>query len=250
MTLLNLAAYLFLPIEDPDSWVEPIRLHAEEANLLGTVLLGTEGINVTLAGPESSARSFARWLRSSTPFNDLHFKESWSPSAPFRRLRVRVKDEIIRFGQDVHPERERAPAITPLELRRALDEGRDLVLLDARNRHEVDRGTFRGAVSLDIQSFSDLPHALDRLDDAKQSLVVTFCTGGIRCEKSALFMAEQGFEDVRQLEGGLLAYLEENGGAHFDGDLFVFDDRIALDTALEPVDQPQPGPAGRDEDPA
>jgi UPF0176 protein len=162
-------------------------------------------------------------------------------------LKVKVKPEIIAFRRDdASPLRRRAPAISPAELARWIARGSDdagnrLVLLDTRNREESAHGTFADALTLPIDNFAGFPDALaphrDALGDAT---VVSFCTGGIRCEKAALWMQANGMDNVLQLDGGILAYFEQVGGYGYDGRCFVFDSRIALDAELRPlVDNPE-----------
>jgi UPF0176 protein len=181
-------------------------------------------------------------LRAQPGFEGFEVKRSWSRAVPFGRLLVKVKREIIRMNQPaIVPASGRAPAIDARTLRRWLDQGRDdagrpVVLLDTRNGFEVDRGTFEGAIDWRLQKFSDFPAAL-RAHKAglEGKTVVSFCTGGIRCEKAALAMQAEGMANVFQLEGGILKYFEETGGAHYRGTCFVFDEREALDGELSPA---------------
>jgi len=149
---------------------------------------------------------------------------------------IKIKREIIALRlPGLDPAGRRAPAVAPAELKRWLDEGREVVLLDTRNAFEVETGTFRNAVHLGLKSFGEFPRAADKLDESlKGKTVVAFCTGGIRCEKAAPVLIQKGFRSVFQLEGGILQYFEECGDAHFNGRCFVFDERVALDGNLEP----------------
>jgi UPF0176 protein len=151
-------------------------------------------------------------------------------------MRVRIRKEIITLRvADVDPSQVRAPAVAPAELKRWLDEGREVVLLDARNAFEVDAGTFDNALDLRLGSFGEFARAADRLDPSlKDKTIVTFCTGGIRCEKAAPVLLGKGFRHVFQLDGGILQYFEECGDAHFKGRCFVFDKRVTLDGNLRP----------------
>jgi len=169
-------------------------------------------------------------------FADLRFKRSVSAYQPFDRMLVKIKKEIITMRvPGVDPARQRAPVVAAKELKRWLDEGRDVVLLDARNAFEVDAGTFDNAVDLQLSSFGQFADAADRLDPSlKEKTIVTFCTGGIRCEKAAPVLIGKGFREVFQLDGGILQYFEECGAAHFKGRCFVFDQRVALDGNLHP----------------
>ena len=238
----NLAAYHFVTIDDPDALVAALRSRAETGELRGSILVAEEGINLFLAGTATAIEAFVGRLREDARFADIAVKYSRSDTQPFARLKVKRKREIISFRQEnASPLDARAPAVSPAALARWIargtdDAGRRLVLLDTRNREEVRHGTFRGASTLPIDRFTDLPAAVlagrDAFDDAA---VVSFCTGGIRCEKAALWMRANGFEHVWQLEGGILGYFEQVGGEGYDGNCFVFDRRIALDPALRPI---------------
>jgi len=236
------SAYKFVSLDDPALWRESIRLRAQARSLKGTVLLAGEGINLFLAGNAESLRGFIGWVRGHREFADLDAKESWSVAQPFRRLIVKVKPEIIRMNcPTIRPQTERAPAVDPLTLARWLDSGRDdagrpVVTLDTRNAFEVGHGRFRGALDWGLTRFSDFPQALQqRRHELEGKTVVSYCTGGIRCEKAALLMAEAGIDNVMQLDGGILRYFERAGGKHFDGLCFVFDQRESLDVTLAPA---------------
>jgi UPF0176 protein len=237
--ILNLSAYRFVHLPDLPALQEGIRSQAERHGLKGTVLLAGEGINLFLAGLPEPVRAFLAWLESDTRFTALAPKESWSQAVPFGKLLVKVKPEIIRMNHPaIQPTLARAPAVDAATLARWLDaghddDGRPVVTLDTRNGFEVDEGRFRGAIDWRLDKFSDFPAAvLAHRDELAGKTVVSYCTGGIRCEKAALFMREAGIENVLQLEGGILKYLEETGGRHYDGGCFVFDDRRAVDAAL------------------
>jgi UPF0176 protein len=241
-TVLNISAYRFVVLDDPEILRSQIHAQASSRALKGTVLLAEEGINLFLAGPPEAVRDFVTWLRSDARFAGLEVKESPSESVPFGKLLVKVKREIIRMNHPaIRPQAERAPAVSAQTLARWLDqghddEGREVVTLDTRNAFEVDAGRFRGAIDWRIDKFSDFPAAvLAHRDDLRGKTVVSYCTGGIRCEKAALFMADAGIERVMQLDGGILKYFEETGGAHYDGHCFVFDARREVASDLRPA---------------
>ena len=240
---LNISAYQFVPLPDAQALREPLLASAGVLQLKGTILLATEGINLFLAGDPADVRAFLAGLRADPRLSGLRAKESWSGEVPFRKLLVKVKNEIIRMNQPaIRPDTTsadgRAPAVSAGTLKRWLDqghddEGRPVVTLDTRNTFEVEAGTFRGALDWRINKFTEFPQALlDHRDELAGKTVVSFCTGGIRCEKAAIYMREAGLPNVWQLEGGILQYFEETGGAHFDGSCFVFDARRALDSDL------------------
>jgi UPF0176 protein len=233
--VLNIAGYRFAALDDLVPLANALADHARRAGITGTILLAPEGINFMLAGGEKGIEGLIDAVRSLPPLGDLQMRRSWSAVRPFKRLRVRIKREIVALKRpDIRPADDADDRITPQELKRWIDEGHDFVLLDARNRFEVAMGSFRGAHDLGLRAFSDLPAALARADpvlrDAmKRKPVVTFCTGGIRCEKAVPLMKELGVPEVLQLDGGILGYFEVCGSAHFSGRCFVFDERVGLD---------------------
>jgi UPF0176 protein len=238
-TVLNISAYKFVPLPDADALRDLLLQRANALALKGTILLAEEGINLFLAGPEWQVRGFIAQLHTDARFADIAPKESWSDTQPFKKMLVKVKGEIIRMNHPaIKPANGRAPSVAPATVKRWLDQGHDdagrpVVTLDTRNDFEVDAGTFEGAIDWRIAKFTEFPPALrQHLDDLKDKAVVSFCTGGIRCEKAAILMREEGLEHVYQLEGGILKYFEETDGSHYRGSCFVFDERRALDPTL------------------
>jgi UPF0176 protein len=234
-TILNISAYKFVPLPDAPALREVLLGRAVGLQLKGTILLAEEGINLFLAGPADDVRGFVAQLHTDPRFADIAPKESWSASQPFKKMLVKVKREIIRMDcPTIQPAAGRAPAVAAATVKRWLDagvddNGRPVVTLDTRNDFEVDAGTFEGAIELRISKFTEFPHALQQHKaELEGKTVVSFCTGGIRCEKAAILMREAGLEHVFQLEGGILKYFEEVGGAHYRGDCFVFDERRTL----------------------
>ena len=234
--VINVSAYRFVALEGLETWRETLRSLAEASDLRGTVLLSKEGINLFVAGTREGIDAFVTQLRSLPPFADLETKESPGTLRPFRRLQVKIKREIIAFGAaGTDPAAHPAPRLAPEQLRAWLDEGEDVVLLDTRNDYEVQAGSFRGAHHLGLSHFRDFPDAAAKMPEAwRTAKVVTFCTGGIRCEKAAPFLQQAGFKHVYQLDGGILRYFERCGGAHYDGECFVFDERVGVQPDLTP----------------
>ena len=233
--ILNIAAYKFVPLDDRPALREHLFERASALELRGTVLLAPEGINMFLAGEAPAVEDFLALLRADARFADLVAKKSWSAAQPFRRLLVKLKREIIRMDHPaISPAGGRAPGVEPATLKRWLDQGHDdagkpVVMLDTRNAFEVDYGTFEGAIDWRITKFTEFPQAVaQHRAQLADKTVVSFCTGGIRCEKANLLMHEMGLDNTLQLEGGILRYFEEVGGAHYRGDCFVFDGREAL----------------------
>ena len=232
--IVNIAGYRFVDLPDRDELREPILERCLELGLKGTVLLSPNGINFFLAGTQEATDSFLQHLEFDARFVGIPIKVSHTNYQPFRRMLVKRKQEIIALGRDdIRPVEFTGPHISPREFKQMLDGGEDIVVLDTRNDYETRVGTFDGAIELDISSFRDFPDAVESLpDEYKSKTLVMYCTGGIRCEKASAVMLKAGFEDVRQLEGGILGYLEECGGSHWSGDCFVFDQRVALDHQL------------------
>jgi UPF0176 protein len=236
MQYINLAGYKFVSLDALDDLKALLKLRCGELGLKGTILLSCEGINVVVSGREEDTEAFQVSIHQHPRLSDMRFKRSTSGFQPFERMLVKIKKEIITLGvPGIDPANTRAPTIAPTELKRWIDEGRDLVLLDTRNGFEVDAGTFEHAMHLSLDSFGQFADAADKIDPSlKDKTIVTFCTGGIRCEKAAPVLIEKGFRDVYQLDGGILDYFENCGDAHFNGRCFVFDQRIALDGNLQP----------------
>lgn len=240
--ILNIAAYHFAAVADPSALAACVREWAEAGALRGTVLVAPEGINVFLAGTDAAIHAFLDALRADARFAAITVKFSRSRAQPFARLKVKVKREIISFRRDgCSPLDGRAPTVAPEALARWIaqgrdDEGRRLVLLDTRNREEIEHGSFVEALTLPIDNFTELPEAIAPHREAlADATVVSFCTGGIRCEKAALWLRAAGMDNVLQLDGGILGYFEQVGGYGYDGRCFVFDERVALDPQLEPL---------------
>lgn len=244
--IVNIAAYKFITLEDTVARRPQFQAVCAELGLKGTILLSPEGINLFLAGIRPAIDQFLAFLRTDPRFADIQIKESLSEKQPFNRMLVRLKREIITMKHPlIKPELGRAPAVDASTLKRWLDQGHDdqgkpVVMMDTRNAFEVDVGTFENTLDYRIDKFSEFPAVVERekavLND---KTIVTFCTGGIRCEKAAIHMKNIGYHSVYQLEGGILKYFEEVGGAHYQGDCFVFDHRTALNPQLQETETRQ-----------
>jgi len=237
-SVVNIAAYKFVTLNDLEPRRLALRDRCRELALKGTILLSPEGINLFLAGAREAIDALVNELRAQPEFADLETKESFSDRQPFNRMLVRLKQEIIAFGVDgIDPRVKTSRRLPAKELKAWLDEGRPVTLLDTRNDYEIDLGTFDNAVPIKLDEFRRFPDAIAELpEELKERPVVSFCTGGIRCEKAAPFLEKAGFKEVYQLEGGILKYFEECGGAHYQGDCFVFDQRVGLNPDLEETD--------------
>ena len=239
--IFNIAAYKFVSLENLEQRRLVLLEQTQAQTLKGTILLTPEGINLFLAGIQENIEQFLVWLRQDPAFADLEVKYSVSPDLPFKKMLIKIKREIIRMNHPtIRPEAGRAPAVDAQTAARWItegcdDTGRPVVLLDTRNDFEVDAGTFVGAINWQLTKFTEFPQAvLDHKDELAGKTVISFCTGGIRCEKAAIFMGEVGIENVYQLDGGILKYFEQTGGVGYQGNCFVFDERRTVDSTLQP----------------
>jgi UPF0176 protein len=236
-----LAAYRFVELSDCPALRLQLLATAQRLGLKGTVLLAPEGINFNLAGTPAALQQWLQALQADPRFQGLEHKQQPAQALPFKRLLVKVKREIIRMNElGIRPQTGRAPTVDAPTLKRWLDQGhcdngRPVLMLDTRNGFEVDAGAFEGAADWRLDKFSDFPAALEanRAQLAGKT-VVSYCTGGIRCEKAALWLRGAGVPHVLQLDGGILRYFEQSPGApHWRGRCFVFDERLALDEQLQ-----------------
>jgi UPF0176 protein len=233
-SIVNIAAYKFAELKDLSALRGALSELCKARHLKGTILLSTEGINLFVAGQREGIDQLIGYLKDIPSLADLRVKESFSDELPFSRMLVKIKREIIAFGvPGIDPGRYTSRRLAATELAQWLDAGKPVTLLDTRNRFEAEAGTFKNAVTVPIDDFRDFPKAVRLLpEQLKRQPIVTFCTGGIRCEKAAPYLEQEGFTEVYQLDGGILKYFEECGGANFEGNCFVFDKRVALDSSL------------------
>jgi UPF0176 protein len=241
-SILNIAAYLFVSLDGLPDLRAKMLGECNARQLKGTILLTGEGINLFLAGKAPELRGFLEWLRTDSRFKPLQAKESWSEDQPFKKMLIKLKNEIIRMNHPaIRPEEGRANFITPKKLQEWLDRGTDdlgrpVVMVDTRNAFEVEYGSFENALHFNIEKFTEFPQAIAaHKEGLTDKTLVSFCTGGIRCEKSGLYMREIGLQHSYQLEGGILKYFEEVGSAHYSGSCFVFDEREALEPNLDSI---------------
>ena len=230
------ALYHFAPVADPVQMQSTVKMHCEELEIKGTLLIANEGINGTISGAAANIDSILDFLSSIPEFADLVWKLSTSPEQPFARLKVRLKQEIVTMGQpDVDPRGAVGQYIEPEDWNDFIS-AEDVVVIDTRNDYEVSIGTFDGAIDPKTKSFREFP---SWWEDNKQRFanqkVAMFCTGGIRCEKSTSYLRSQGVEEVFHLKGGILKYLEEvpEEKSVWNGECFVFDGRVSVGHGLE-----------------
>ncbi len=231
--ITNIAGYRFVNLKDRDELRQPFRDITAKLRLKGTILLSHNGINFFLAGTQKEIDKFISYLDENEKFKDIPLHISYTDYQPFRRMLVRLKKEIIALGMDeIKPSKHTGQFIEPLEFKKWLDEGREVLVLDTRNDYELRLGTFENAIDLNIKSFREFPDAIKELDQNKSTPLVMFCTGGIRCEKGGIVMENQGWKEVYQIKGGILGYFKDTDGAHWNGDCFVFDQRVSVDKNL------------------
>lgn len=247
--------YCFFKLDDLNHQKATLTKLADQLNILGLMILGPEGINATVCAPnplqlETFKKEIQQWTRSENrdlqgdhqhghQALEIFFKDSVSDVKPFRRLSIKIRDEIVTLGN---------PALTPIGITEnhhlspqqwndVLKNEKDFVLIDTRNWYETQIGTFRGSLVPDIDQFTDFPEYLDANKIDKEKKMLIFCTGGIRCEKGILELQEKGYKNVYQLNGGILNYIKEFPDDEFVGECFVFDQRVALDQQLQPTSQ-------------
>ena len=237
-SVVNIAGYKFEPLENPVDLVRMYQQKCDELKLKGTMLISKNGINFSLAGTQQATDTIIAFLKEDNRFLNIPLKVTYSETQPFRRMKVRLKKEIISLGRkDINPRELTGERISPQDLKNLLDNKEDVLVLDTRNEYETRVGKFENAIDLNLDTFRDFPKAIESLpEEYKDKQIVMYCTGGIRCEKASAVMMKAGFADVKQLEGGVLDYFKETGGAYWEGDCFVFDERVALDTDLNETD--------------
>ena len=219
--------YKYTAIADAESFAAGQRRLCESLGLKGRILIASEGINGTLAGLEDSVNRYITALRTDERFADIEFKVSAGDAGTFPKLVVKVRAEIVTLNAGaITPDKDNQ--LSPREWKRMMEENPAAVLLDIRNRFESDAGKFENAVVCDSEHFRELPQYLDRLESLKNKTVLMYCTGGIRCEKASALFRSKGFHNVFQLHGGIAAYQEQFGNEHWQGECFVFDQRMTV----------------------
>ena len=237
-TTVNIAGYKFQPLEDAADLISLYQNKCDELKLKGTMLISKNGINFSLAGTNQAIDKIIFFLEQDIRFLNIPLKVTYSKEQPFRKMKVRLKKEIISLGRkDINPLNLSGEKISPQDLKQLLDSKEEVLVLDTRNEYETRVGKFENAIDLNLDTFRHFPNAIKSLpEEYKDKQIVMYCTGGIRCEKASAVMMKAGFTDVKQLEGGVLDYFKETGGSYWEGDCFVFDERVALDTELNETD--------------
>lgn len=237
--MLVAAFYRFAPLADYQDLRGPLHKKCISLELLGTILLAEEGINGTVSGSRENIEQLIGFLRSDSRLADLQYKSAWASEQPFYRMKVRLKKEIVSLGvEGIDPSREVGEYVPPEQWNELISRP-EVRLIDTRNDYEVHLGTFAGAEDPQTRSFRDFPGWADtHLDPARDTHVAMFCTGGIRCEKATAYLKQKGFQNVYHLDGGILNYLEtvDEANTRWQGDCFVFDNRVTVDHALRQGD--------------
>ena len=230
------ALYKFVNLDNLETLQKSLKQFCLNHKIYGTILIANEGINGTVAGAKKNITKFHEFLKSDTRFADIDHKESWTDIQPFQRMKVRLKKEIVTLGDDnVNPAKTVGSYITPKNWNEIISDP-EVINIDTRNDYEYNIGSFEGALNPNTTSFREFKDFVRKnLDPKKDKKVAMFCTGGIRCEKASSFMLNEGFETVYHLKGGVLKYLENvpKKESMWNGDCFVFDDRVAVTHGLE-----------------
>jgi UPF0176 protein len=221
--------YCYTPLENPDQFRDDHHRLCLELDLRGRIIVAAEGLNGTVSGTTESCARYMAAVKADPRFAALEFKIDEVPAHTFQKLHVRVKAEIVHSSlRHVRPHEKTGQHLSPEEFK-ALKDRDDVIVVDVRSDYEYNLGRFKNAVTLDIANFRDFPDRVERLKEFKDKKILTYCTGGVKCEKASAYLLEQGFENVYQLHGGIIKYGIEAGGEDFDGQCYVFDNRVAVD---------------------
>ncbi|HEV7349621.1 rhodanese-related sulfurtransferase [Telluribacter sp.] len=220
--------YNYVSIADPELYRDEHHLFCIEHNLLGRVIVSPEGLNGTVSGLAADCENYMAFLRADARFADTEFKIEEHDGHTFHKLHVRVKEEIVNSDLPVNPLVRTGKHLDPAEFRKLLNDP-EVVLVDMRSNYEHAVGKFKGAVTFDMENLRELPEHVNEIEHLKDKKIITYCTGGIKCEKASAYLLERGFRDVYQLHGGIIRYGLEEGGENFDGKCYVFDNRVVVD---------------------
>ncbi len=228
--------YKFVKINNPKKLRKSLLDILLNEDVVGTFLIAKEGINATVSGSDISLKKIMKFLDKQKGFNDIEYKHSYSIKRVFKRLKIKVKDEVVALGKkEIDPSKTTGNYIEPKNWNKLIADP-DVLLIDTRNTYEIKIGTFLGAENPNIKNFRDFPDFVKKkLNSKKNQKIAMFCTGGIRCEKASSYLLEKGFKDVYQLKGGILKYLEQNTkkNSRFKGECFVFDERVSVNKKLK-----------------
>ena len=229
--------YKFVSIDNPDQFASEHKAYCKKLGVKGRIYVSDEGINGTLGGTPEQVQQYKDHLTLIEGFNGIDFKTDTSDYVPFAKLICKTRDEIVALHTEANPEKG-GKYLEPQEWKQLMESDKEYVMIDVRNDYESKIGHFKGAITPDVENFYQFPEWLDNLEVDKDKKVLMYCTGGIRCEKFSVLMKERGWDDVNQLHGGILRYGKEEGGEHFKGKCFVFDDRLVVpvnEDDMEPI---------------
>ena len=220
--------YCYTSIENPDAYRDETHRFCIENHLLGRIIIATEGLNGTISGLAADCDEYMKWVKNDPRFANIDFKVESHPEHTFQKLHVRVKDEIVNSDLPVNPLVQTGIHLEPAELKEMLHDP-NVVLVDMRSNYEHSVGHFKGAITFDMEYLRELPEHIQEIEHLRDKKIVTYCTGGIKCEKASAYLLQQGFQNVYQLHGGIIKYGLEVGGEDFDGKCYVFDNRLTVD---------------------
>ena len=221
--------YKYVGIEDPEEFAQQHLNWCLDNSVRGKIYIAKEGINGSVFGDDFTVQNYKNHLKSIEIFNDVWFKETKTGQIAFNKMHVRVKDEIVNSGLLNTKLENTAPKLTPKQLYEFYENKKDFVIVDARNWYESKIGKFKNAITPQIKHFREWPKVVESLLEYKDKTIITYCTGGIRCEKASAYMCEQGFKDVYQMDGGILNYIQQFPDTFWEGGMFVFDERKVVD---------------------
>ncbi len=219
--------YRYVEIKDPDNFQIKHQEFCNKLGIKGKVLVSKEGINGSISGSEEQIQGYKKEIIKNNLFKDLIFKDTLADSHPFKKTIVRVRKEIVASGLKVKL-KNKGKYISPTELNKLIENNEDFILLDARNNYESKIGKFKEAITPNIETFKEFKKVIKYLDKFKEKKIVTYCTGGVRCEKASAFLKENGFNNVFQLNGGIINYINQFPDKYFEGRCFVFDNRMSI----------------------
>jgi UPF0176 protein len=226
---LILLYYCYTKIDDPEAFRKDHHLYCIRHNILGRIIIAGEGINGTVSGLKKDCEEYMKDLLADPRFEKTEFKVEAHEKHAFQKLNVRVKDEIVHSGlKHINPSEKTGEYLEPAEFKKLKDE-KDVVIVDVRSNYENNIGRFKNAITFDINNFRDFPEKVTELEALKDKKVITYCTGGIKCEKASAYLLEKGFKNVYQLHGGIIKYGLEEGGEDFEGKCYVFDNRVVAE---------------------
>ncbi len=220
--------YNYVSIEDPDTYRDEHHLFCIQNNLLGRVIVSKEGLNGTVSGLTEDCDAYMQYIYSDERFKATQFKIEEHDQHAFKKLHVRVKDEIVNSDLPVNPIKRTGKHLDPADFKKMMHD-EDVVLIDMRSNYEHSVGRFKGAITFDIENLRELPEHVQEIEHLRDKKIITYCTGGVKCEKASAYLLERGFENVYQLHGGIIRYGVEEGGEDFDGKCYVFDNHVAVE---------------------